>query len=431
METESKISPGIVADKGEVWRRRPELDYLRGLFMILMVIYHNFRIIWSPDDYPQLIFIGVLELATGIYLAVSGANVINFIAKARTDPNFDAGRFYVKASFWLFVMGYSYNMIVGTFAVMDLIQCVALGTFVSFLLVYGGVRNSLVGLVTFAFFAVGAVAHSSTVELHSNIQSGFIYLQLAGDGVVNAQWMKELRPLPYLFNHYGPIPWIGYFTLGVFLDRLRGRWIFAALAGAFLVAALSAFLPYLEAEGNIPQAFRVNPRFILQSIAFITALFLLTKLYYRDKDTCNEWIAFWSHTSLIVFVFHWFFIFGAQFVVRSIGSLTDFPLFHDWFRYPRALLAFTGMALALRPLENLRRRWSKSPRFESRGRKIMIAGFVILILSVWVTFAGRGAGCAKAVMAGVGYAGCMMAAYSFAFLYGHLRAKWRREATSS
>ncbi len=431
MGNEDSIAVGSVAASDEPWRRRPELDYLRGLFMIAMVIYHNFRIIWSPDDYPQLISIGILELATGIYLAVSGANVINFLAKARAKPNFDAMRFYVKASFWLFVMGFSYNLIVGTPGVMDLIQCVAIGTFVSFLLLYARVRNSLVGLITLAFFATGALVHSSTIEIFPAVQSSFFYNQLIGNGVVLSQWIKGVHPFPYMFNHYGPIPWIGYFTLGVFLDRLRGKWMWAALAGSFLIAALGAYLPYLEADGNIMQAYRVNPRFMLQSVGMISALYLLAKLFYRGKTTCNQKVAFWSHTSLIVFVFHWFFIIAAGFIVQMIAQVTDWPLFHDWFRYPRALIAFTGIALALRPLENLRLRWSKSPHFESRGRKIMIAGFVLAILSLPFSLSAKGAPCVAIFVGVIGYIGCMMSAYSFAFLYGFLRAKWSKEATRS
>ncbi len=409
-------------------RRRADIDFVRGFFMFVMVIYHNFRILWSPHDAPQLFMIGVTELLTGLFMVISGVNVINFIEGARRDPNFDAKKFYIKSSFWLFVMGYSYNMIVGTFGVMDLIQCVAVGSFVAFILLHYRVNNALVGLITLAFFAVGAIAFSSTIELAPSVTKDFLWNQVIGNGAVVREGVTRLRPMSYLFNHYGPIPWVGYFTLGVFLDRLKGRAIWAAVAGSFLFAAAGIFLPYLDADGNLAQSFRTNPRYIVQSIGINSMLFLAGKAWFWNKEHCNRTVAFWSQASLTIFVFHWLFIFIAQFIVSVIGSMTEFPLFHDWFRYPRAILTLAGIWIALGPIERLRVKWSRSPHFEKRARIIMIAGFALAFIGY---MGAAKAGVKAAPKAAVGYIGCMMAAYSFVFLYAHLRAKWRREGSKT
>ena len=425
--SEQAVSGTAKTDKPRT--RRPEIDFLRGSMLMLMVVYHNFRVATSADP-VQMGLMSFTELLSTVFLLVSGVNVANFVAGAARNPDFAPTQFYFKSAFWLFVMGYSYNLLVHTPFVMDLIQCIAVGTFVTYVLLRFKVSNALVGLITLAFFAAGIVAFGNSITLSPDVKSNFLLHQLIGDGVVakdvisangvvTKAGISALVPTPYLFSLYGPIPWVGFFTLGIFLDRLRGKWVWIACTAAVALALVGAYLPTLDAAGDINLGFRTNARYIVQSASLVTVWFFLSKVWYKEKTTCNRTVAFWSEVSLIVFVFHWIFIMLATTVIAVGSKVTSFYFFHDGFRYTRAVLSFAATAWAIRPIENLRARLSRHPKFLSRMRVIMIAGFATAIL-----FGTRPAPAAKAVA----YAGCLAAACSFALSYPAFRAKWRKEA---
>ena len=415
LATHPSPAPAPVARK-----KRPEIDFFRGSMLMLMVIYHNFRVGVSQDPI-QLAMMSFLELCSTVFLLVSGVNVANFIASAAKTPDFQPTRFYLKASVWLFLMGFSYNFLVRTWFNMDILQCVAMGTLLTYLLLHYKIPNYLVGLVTLAIFAAGVIGFGSTVQLYPSVKSHFLFNQLIANGQVLDKGIDGLSPAPWLFNLFGPIPWVGFFTLGIFVDRLQGKWIWIVAAIMVGIGVAGAFLPPLDAVGRTAFGFRANPRYILQAASLSSIWFLLYKAYYRNKAACNRTIAFWSESSLIVFVFHWIFIMGASALVAFLAVATKLKFFQTGFTYSRAILAFGAMALLLRPLDNWRRRLAAHPRFVQRARTAMIVGFLLTLF-----------GLAKATrmpgFAVVAYLGTVLAACTFAFSYPSFRAKWRKEA---
>jgi len=397
---------------------RPEIDFFRGGMLMLMVIYHNFRVLGSNDPI-QMALMSWLELGSTPFLVISGVNVANFIASAARNPDFDPLRFYLKASFWLFFMGYGYNLLVGTPHLMDIIQCVALGTLLAYLLLHFKVSNPLVGLVTAALFTAGAIGFSNAVVLSPSVKSHFLFNQILANGTVAEDAVHALFPTSWLFNLFGPIPWAGYFTLGVFLDRLRGKWVWIIGAAAVALGVLGAFVPPLAADNAMLFSFRANPRYILQSVSLSSVWFLLFKAYYRDKTHCNRVIAFWSKTSLLVFVFHWIYIMAASTIIIVMARATGSIIFLAGFRYTRVVLVFTAMALTLRPLENWRLRLAKDPQFIGRMRTMLIIGFVLAVVGV--------GGVRAPLLLVAGFGGKIMAACAFALSYPSFRAKWRKE----
>ncbi len=400
--------------------KRPEIDFLRGSCLMLMVIYHNFRVPTSYDP-VQLSMMSWMELGSSIFLLISGVNVSNFIASAAKNPDLDPTRFYFKSSCWLFIMGYSYNFLVGTRLAMDIIQCVAVGTFVTYLLLRHKVSNAFVGFITLLFFVVGIIGFGRTVTLSPVVQDHFLLNQLIGNGTATKEGIASLFPMPWLFKIFGPIPWVGFFTLGIFLDRLRGIWTLFAVFVMIGLAVVGAFLPMLDADDEILLGFRANARYIFQSASLASIWFFLSKAWFRGKTTCNRTVAFWSESSLIVFVFHWIFIVMASTVVSILGVLSRFYFFHDGFRYTRCVLAFSAVALTLGPLEKWRRRLSKNPDFLGHIRISMIVGFILAIFGM-ITMSRSSANII------IAYGGILLAACSFALSYPSFRARWKSEA---
>lgn len=403
-------------------RRRPEIDFFRGGFLMLMVIYHNFRVSFTEDPF-QMALMSWLELGSTVFLVISGVNVVNFINSAARDPNFNATRFYLKSSFWLFIMGYSYNLIVGTPPLMDILQCVAIGTFLAYVLLHYKIPNVLVGIITLLIFGTGIVGFGRALTLSPDVNNHFLFNFLIANGSVTGKGVHSLFPTQWLFNLFGPIPWAGYFSLGIFLDRLKGKWVWIAAIVAVGMGVAGAYLPPFNAEGGLAFSFRANPRYIFQSISLCTVWFFLFKAYYRNKTHCNRTLAFWSETSLIIFVFHWFYIIGGSTLLIILAKVNGSIIFMAGFHYTRAILVFALMAATLRPLENWRRRLAKDPQFIKRMRIMMIVGFIL---------AGIGSKNAHGPLIFLAaVSGKVMAAGAFAFSYPSFRAKWRKETVKN
>ncbi|MCL4236415.1 MAG: DUF1624 domain-containing protein, partial [Deltaproteobacteria bacterium] len=87
--------------------RRVELDFLRGLALIVMAVGHPIRanIYEGPIDVDvvRLVMNRYGELFSGLFMFISGINVQNFLTSAAKNPSFDATGFYVKSALALFV----------------------------------------------------------------------------------------------------------------------------------------------------------------------------------------------------------------------------------------------------------------------------------------------------------------------------------------
>jgi len=399
-------------------KRRHELDLMRGLALLVMVIGHNVRVGEAGDSFFQLFLLSIGELFSSLFMLISGVNVIGVYKKAAVIPGFQATRFYVKSSVFLFIMGITYNMIVGTMVNVDIIQSMALGTLAVYLLLYAKTPNWLVGLITFAFFFVGVLAYGNALILNPEVNSHFLFNYLIHNGSITPESMKGLIPGRYLFVLFGPIPWIGYFTYGLFIDRLRGwkRYVMAALMLAMAVAAV--YLPYNAGHSRSIIGFKTNLRYTFQTLGLFGLWYYLMPLAYAGKNRIGRFIEGWGVQSLIILMFHWFYIAVFSFLVLPVATLVDAHAY----RWTRAMLVFVCVLFTVGPIAKIQDKWIKIPKFEKRAKILMAVGVVVFIWGKMKMVSAK-----PLIGATLVFIGSYAAAWSFTFLYPYLRQKWQRE----
>jgi hypothetical protein len=89
--------------------------------------------------------------------------------------------------------------------------------------------------------------------------------------------------------------------LGVFLGTLGGKWVWIIGAGGGRPGVLRAFVPHCR-DNAMLFSFRENPR-IFAVGEFVRGVVPAFQSLFRKRRICNRVIAFWSKTSLLVFVF--------------------------------------------------------------------------------------------------------------------------------
>ncbi len=344
-------------DKLKKKTRRPELDFLRGVALIIMVVGHPLRAdVWVEGVHvalPRLIFNHYGELFSGLFMFISGINVTNFLASAKRNPQFDATTFYLKSSVWLFALGWTYNLCVGTALYIDLIQAIAIGTLVTYLLLSWRLPTWGLALFTAVVFALG--------------------VHIVGGDPVTPETIKRLGAMRYFVAFFGPIPWVGFFTFGVVVDRIKNeKWQKALIPLGGLVFALAHLLPPLRGVSPTVHLLKANARYIVQSIGLVPMLFLLSKRYYSGVSRIGREIEYWGRESLVFLVFHWFYIF-----LFSFPEATLQHRFGDEIAgWATGFFSLFIMALTVRPIAGLRDRWMRSPKFGARAWTVFIFAMI-------------------------------------------------------
>jgi len=418
----TKISVLNPQTESKTAERRHDLDLLRGMALLVMVIGHNVRIGWTATSYAQLILATFGELFSALFMLVSGMNVLNFYYKAILIPGFKSTRFYVKSAIYLFFLGYTYNIIVGTFGSMDIIQSMALGILTVYLLLIAKTPNWLVGVITAMFFVTGILAFGNGMILNPEVKSNFFFHYLISDGEITPESVRGMIPGRYLFMLFGPIPWIGYFTLGLFLERLK-KWPRIAIGLLCLGLAVAAvFLPMIDGETRTVIGFKTNTRYIFQTTGLFGLWFLLFKLVYKGKNRFGRFLEGWGVLSLIILMFHWFYIMIYSMIAAPIAIVLTGGLGSpNVYRWIRAFFVFVTVLFTVKPIAAIQAKWMKHPKFEFRAKVFLIGGFVLFLLGLRLASAGISRGRFFA------FVGSYMAAWSFTFLYPYLRTKWRKE----
>ena len=403
-------------------RRMVELDLLRGVALFVMVFGHNLRVGYSGDSSAQIAVMGIAELFSSLFMIVSGVNVLNFHNKYGHLENFNAARFYVKSSLFMLVFGYTYNLLVHSTRSMDIIQVIALGMLITYLLLYARTPNWLVGLITVLFFVTGILAFGNGLELAENVNRHFLLNYLIGNGQVNPTSIDGLIPARYLFYLFGPIPWIGYFTYGLFLTRLSpvGKKIMMALCVGMVVAA--TYLPYVSGAEQTVVAFKTNLRYILQTLGLFGFWLPAFEMVYRGRTKIGQFLERWGVQSLIILMFHWMYIFLFSFLAARLAGGSNIELF----RWIRLVLVLSALFLTVQPLANLQNRLIRSPSFAWKGKVMLYGGLAVSLFGMFA--ASKGAVAFGVLLA---FFGKFPAAIAFTFLYPALRGKWRKQCTRS
>lgn len=433
--------------------RRRELDLLRGAALVVMIVGHPIRAdIHRPgmDLFRQFMnYYG--ELFSAFFMFMSAINVTNFIAGAKRDARLDSTKFYLRSSVALFAMGTSYNLCVGTLPVIDIIQAVALGTLFVYLLLAWRVPTWGFGLVTAAFWGFGLYAISPSP--------------------VTDETLARLAPFGYLFKLFGPIPWFGFFTYGIFVDRIpRGRWELASLPVFLAIFIAGHFLPMQSGSMPAVALLKANLRYFFLTAGLFPLLHLTARRWYRGgeevrdlltrlrlggealRERVTQFVArlgtmfeFWGVESLIFLIFHWAIIdlLKPWMIAWTAAGQETFGV------WSVGLATLFIMARLVGPIAAKRDAWLRDPGFPRRAWRVFIASavawavFSILLLGV----AARAKGLAEGFDATKGLAGVDPAlvrqgaaavmlvilrkvasygmGFTFCFLYPHVRTQIR------
>ncbi len=343
--------------------RRYELDFLRGVALIVMTMGHPLR---SNSLGPHLDFIRYHyniygELFSAFFMFMSAINVTNFIESAKRQPDLDPTRFYIKSSVVLFLMGFSYNMCVGTFAFIDIIQAIAIGTLFTYLLLRWRTPTWGYAAITIGLFALG--------------------WRLVGTGPVTDETFARLGRLHYFVALFGPLPWLAFFAYGILIDRIpRGKWELVAIPAFFAMFVAAHWLPELGGDRNMVVLLKVNYRYVFMNCGLMPAMFLAARRWYRSRSALGKMIESWGVESLVFLIFHWGVILLLSPLATAIRSKWgDTPA-----AWTHSVLTLLIMAKLVQVVARKRNQWLKSPKFGRRAWGVYIGA-----LALWLASMGK------------------------------------------
>ncbi len=403
--------------------RRPELDFLRGIALIVMTVGHPLRAdVWVEGVHvalPRLIYNHYGELFSGLFMFISGINVTNFLASARRNPDFDATTFYLKSAVLLFAMGWTYNLCVGTALFIDLIQAIAIGTLCTYMLLSWRVPTWGLALFTAVLFTWG--------------------VWCVGMGPVTDETLRGLGKMRYFVAFFGPIPWVGFFTYGVIIDRIENEKIQVLLIPAGLaVFALAHLLPPLHGTSPAVHLLKANARYIVQSVGLLPFLFVLCRKFYRGESAIGRTIDFWGRESLVFLVFHWFYIF----ILTIPEGMAKNRIGEEYAVWITGFATLAIMALTVRPIAALRDRWMRSPQFGARAWTVFIfamIGWIWMLKKMVLIAKSQGVSIRQLNVIAPSFTPeymvffgktlfAFIAAMTFCFLYPYLRVRLRQSS---
>lgn len=369
------------------------IDFLKGVCCLLMLVAHALLVdvvFHDPFDSRRILaalIIYAAQLVVPIFYMASGINALTFLERHGRDASFNAVRFYLVSAAALFVGGYTYSLLVGSFSkgVPDIFQCVAMGVTLTFLLVKLRAPSWLMTLLSGAIFAV-ALIHRATFEPGPDVFAAM------------PAWRR------FAFGHFAFFPWAGFFPLGVVLHRLRSRVAVGAwLSMFFIMAALGVMTPGAYPESEFGVMFRVDLRFFLTGLGLSGALMLLGARIYPDRAVPGlQFVEYIGRESMLFLIFH-ALILGV--LLMAFAGRIDI--------WMRAVIEMVATCALLPRLAAMRDRWSATPAFSRRTDVILIAFTVLALLTLRT----------PAKNAAILFA--IPAAWAFAFVYPTWRVRIR------
>jgi hypothetical protein len=389
--------------------RRREIDFLRGIALIFTTMVHPLRLtLWGEGlDPARLYFLTYGELFSAFFLFISAINVTNFLNTRGAAPGFDVGRFYRRNTLALFLMGSTYNLSVGTIGYVDIIQIIALGTLFTYALVRS--RASTIGLVVITLLIF------------------YLRLRLVGSNVIDEAVRQRLVGVKYFIALFGPLPWLGFFSFALLIDRIpRGRAEITAMVLFFLLFLLGHRLPRLEAFGAEVTLYKTNLRYLVMACGLMPVMYLSARRWYHGDGRLGRTLEALGRESLIFLCFHWA-VLGVLFRVSAAIMARVGETVAVW---STAGLMLLIMVVLTPRLARLRDRWMKRRGF-SRTAWIVFAigvvGWVCLFGAALITAHAGQRPLAAMLRVGAVLNG-FIASFTFSFLYPHVRARLREKA---
>jgi len=421
-----------------------EVDMLKGLACILMMIGHAIRVQMPPPGPIDKVILYIMDFSGPIFFFVSGMNVMTFLERNRNKAGFAAGKFYLASAALLFVLGYTYNINRASLGIMDIFQGVAMCTVVVYLLMRARIPTWLHFVIMAALYGLYLVFRvrlelnqilPGFTELKASIPSGADFMHPAMQ-----EAMKTLvRDLGFgrrlFFVHFGVLAWISYFYMGALCyrsvttnEKVAWRWaiLFVVLCAGAPFLSLGGIFPHMFLDSYIDLMLRSIPSYVFLTLGGAGVAYLVSRRLYRGavnyKNSFGRWVAarleLLGQESLMFLVVHWWMISTVMLVMRIINApaqLQGQPLW-ELNVYARSLIVMLGVIVLVPWLAKLRDRWSRASAYGLKVGLFMFGAIVLAVMMVMV---------APPLAHYLTYGSSL----GFAFLYPYLRGRLRKRYT--
>jgi hypothetical protein len=425
-----------------------EIDMLKGLACVLMLIGHTVRSRMPAPELAGKLILHVMDFSAPIFFFVSGMNVVTFVENNRNKAGFQTVKFYLSAAAVLFALGFTYNINRGSWGMMDIFQCVACGTVFTFLLMRTRLPMWAHWLIAGAVFLVPELGFRLRIESAPELAE-FRHLRalipLSSDllhpglrEALMALSAQTPRLVRWLTFQYGPLPWVDLFYVGALCYRSvavrkNKSWPWWAFFAVLLVGGPFAWFHTMMAGTGrsffgallLPTLFdmmlRGFPSYVLSTTGIAGLLYLASRALYRGAVNYRRPAARWvagqlensGKESFLFLILHWFLIS----TTLLFGHLGPAGVMIN--PYLRAAIVLGLTLLLVPPLARWRDRLSARPHF---------VGGALAFMAASLAFAMMLGGAAKT--AELFFYGSYGASLAFAFVYPTIRVRLRQRCTS-
>lgn len=424
--------------------RYAEVDMLKGLACVLMLIGHAVRVSMGPPAPIDNVILYIMDFSGPIFFFVSGMNVMTFLERNRDKPGFDAGKFYLAAAAALFFLGYTYNINRVSLNFFDIFQGVAICTAIVFLLM----RTKLPTAVHLVIVAAAFLFYTQfrvRLELDQVLPN---FSELKAAIPPGADFMTAFQPIQSfltamgplrraLFVHFGLLPWLIYFYVGALCYRSvtgpaakTAPWwaFFAALFVAGPVVHLidgGRVFQHMFLDSYLDLMVRGIPSYVLMTLGGAGLAYLFSRKVYKGAakytNAAGRFVGFQlerlGKESLMFLVVHWWVIATVMLPLMIIAKRSETVTGVAWTLdvYARAAIVLVAVLFFVPRFARLRDRWSQANRFATKAAVFMGASIFLALLmlpvpplSNYLTYGSS---------------------FGFAFLYPTVRARLRRRYT--
>lgn len=328
------------------------LDWIVGLACIFMMLGHAITSLKLPSTHWMYTFeVEINNAVLSWFFMGSGMNVAR-VSQRDQGTGWRSCAGYVLTMAALFVLGIAYSMNRRTLGFMDLFQCVAACTTVTYLVT----RRRWPG---WALLTIGTLLFGAVID-YSYQYLGYLTLE------TSQEIIKETLAWPlwerFLFVHFAVLPYIGWFMTGAVIYQWVGTkhetilWIFFV---ALIV--LSFWAPWWTPRSLTDFFFRYKIDYAFRTGGIGGLVLLAAHRWYRGTRNINHAIEFIGRESLVIFILQWFIVdvFGTWLAV--MGTRTGQA---TWKVFPllQAATVFGTYGLA-KAVTALRKRTIKRPGY--------------------------------------------------------------------
>jgi hypothetical protein len=438
---------------GQAGERYHEIDMLKGLACVLMLIGHALRAGLPPPDSLDKIVLHIMDFSGPIFFFVSGMNVMTFLERNRDKPGFRATKFYVAAAAVLFVLGFTYNLN-RISPVMEIFQCVAACTVIVYLLMRTRLPAWAHWIIIVALYAAYLFAFRLPVEVAPRYEAFREARALipAGSDLFRPGIGRALGLLiqtgggwaRLLAIHFAPLPWVTFFYVGALCYRSVTKpravvwpwWIFFAVlfvGGPFVGWSIfgpgKSLLDSIFLPSFLDLMLRGIPSYVLMTLGGAGLVYLASRRWYRGAGGYRHPVARWTaarfellgRESFPFLIVHWWLISTVFLALHWQWRLAEARggMAYELNPYARAALVTIGTVLVIPLFARVRDWLAARPHFATKALIVLAASFPASLVAFIITRNPE-----------VALYTTYVASLSFAAVYPTLRGKLRAHYTA-